>query len=441
MRAPATGVLLVLALVACGDDDAAPGAPPPPTPAASTASASPETDAPAPATAPGAKDRGRLRDLSPHAASFLGDAAEAEFVWLESGPYEIAVEIRSIDVRDAKRVFDASTGTFAEEPVDGTRNPAKAAQNAAWLAAARVQAQRTARLATALREHLREALVTPLALRAPEPPPSHRVIVLRRRSVQLPTPGWAACYAAEADAVVAVLGEDALAARDEFHCAGARRQKTFDIDLAFAITEQVLAKEASSFRAPAGVGRRLAEPLWLIAGACALFSAVECDAGSIDMLENASLSFERVHLRHVLHARNATGVRDATPWTLDTILRVRTMGELEREAARAERASSATPPATDVRALFGDRAWAFAHFSWFAREGRYRPAFLSVLEAVLTGAETPETVRLAYGLDDTAARAQVESDFESHWRWLLDRQVGRNKVTGAWFEPETGPPR
>jgi hypothetical protein len=370
--------------------------------------------------------------------------AAAGFVWAEAPPFLVLAEYKQASVCDTGRRFDAQLGVTVEETVPGTVNPAKVRQNLEWRAKAPLLAARTARLLASLHTRFHELFAQPLAL--PELPADRRLVVVVARTDALwrawdrgaDSTGTGAEFRAASGITCARFGDASYRRFDEFTCAGGRVQKEFDQHLCAAATVQLLHAYASLVQEKDARDVDAIVPRWFVGGLANFMGGVECDARRVETLEGATLTHNRLALPWIAEAR-AMNAFDPRPWTVRSILSARDSPTVLRIASEGGDRDRLRAP-TDVVALFGARAWAFAHFSWFAHDGKHRRAFLDVARQVLDGTEKPETAAAAYGLASPADFDAIEADFDAYWAAILERKVGRDKLTKQWFEPSTDPP-
>jgi hypothetical protein len=437
--------LTITVLAACGKPPAP--SPAPPTPATPAPAPAPVVDPPRRVLLERAQPWHPPPDVPPPVdVPFLREpgviSAAGGFVWTEAPPFLVLAEYKQADVCDTGRRYDDKLGVTVEEAVPGTVNPAKVRQNLEWRAQAPKLAERTARLLTSLHARFRELLAEPLGL--PEIPAGRRLVVIVARNKPVwdawergaSTRSWAAEFRVEAGATCAHFDDNAYMHLDEWRCAGNRVQKEFDQDLCFAVSLQLFQEYASLAQKRDARSWSASRPVWLVGGLASFMSGVECDTSGVGTLEGTGLAHNRLLLCWIASVRSA-GLANTTTWSVEKLLAMRELADARTAAVEAHHPDI---PTERITTLIAARWWAFAHFSWFAHDGKHRRAFLDVARHVLEGTEKPETATASYGLASPADFAAIEADFDEYWAAILERKVGRNQVTKQWFEPSTGPP-
>ena len=372
-----------------------------------------------------------------------------ELVRTFADPYVIFQEVKWSDERDTRRVVDAATGYVTEEPIDGTLNPAKRMQNAAWAAKGAMFAQRDAILLTELHRRFRELFAERFKL--PEPATKGRLftaLVMWNKSSfdKLTTEAGLqagadlrAFYSPAEQKIFTYIGDESLQERDELRSAGDWVQKESDQTMCWVGTHQLLHEYSAIHRGTplANGDTQVADcrPLWFDIGLAEFMSAIEVDGGHVESLRDATWAHNRLLLRDVQTARSSR--RLAELWTISDFLAPETGGEL---MSRGERLAPGEGGRT--RAVFDCRVWAFCHFLWSYDEGKYRSRFLDYMGLVLAGTESSAKfatdIMKRPNADDWGP---VEMEFEWYWREILLRKVGRDVTTKTWFTPSTDPPQ
>jgi len=327
-------VLVIASLAACGDPPApkpvAASAPEPSvTPVVPVVAAAPRVEQPPPdaSTAPPDAKRPAVLDTP----GLRGE----EMTWVSAEPYVVFQQLKRADVRDTKRGPDAAGGSV-ETPVDGTVNPAKVAQNAEWTKKGELFARRESILLVELHRRFRELFAEPLKL--PELASTSRVLtalVLWNRaafdkfcaeSAQPVSPLVRAFYSPGQLRLVTYIGDESLTQSDELPGAGGRVQKESDRVLCWVATQQLLHEYGAIHCGAPLVDGAAAAPVecsyWFTTGFCDFFSAVEVDAKSVETLDGAAWSHERVALTDVDTARRSRGL--AEQWTIARLVKADT---------------------------------------------------------------------------------------------------------------------
>lgn len=249
----------------------------------------------------------------------------------------------------------------------------------------------------------------------------------------LPDPGWSVGY----------VGGDALRGQDQHRCAGERVQKALDQDLAQRGSQSLLRAYRSVLTGldatddPPDTWR--ARP-WFEDGMGAFFAGVEYDAASCETLVHADWGHGRVLLEYV-----AIGKRHQRSggrwWSLADLF---AMDWGEDLVPRLRMRFPETDP-LQMTTIFRVQSWAFVHFCWHARDGKYRGLLTDYVRKILHGHEITAEATDPLGIGDERARAAMEAEYLRYWEACLDRDVGpivdaTTGVTIGWHRPDTTPP-
>jgi hypothetical protein len=86
------------------------------------------------------------------------------------------------------------------------------------------------------------------------------------------------------------------------------------------------------------------------------------------------------------------------------------------------------------------RVWAFCHFLWYYDNGKYKQAFLDYFKEVMNGTQSSDKFAKIMRRKSVNDWGDIEMEYEWYWTQLLERKVGKNKVTNQWERPSTEPP-
>jgi hypothetical protein len=89
---------------------------------------------------------------------------------------------------------------------------------------------------------------------------------------------------------------------------------------------------------------------------------------------------------------------------------------------------------------FYSRAWTFVHFLWYYDNGKYRPKFYDYFEEVMKGTQSSEKFAKIMGRPNASDWGAIEKEYEWYWMKVLERKVGRDRVTKQWYTPSTEAP-
>lgn len=446
MRVGHVRVLLLVALTAaCAPQEVQPTAAPR------------ETDAPHPVDASEAKDRAAaeapLRQVGkssleasdgPRAAAFR----DLAFVRSPAEGIDVLQEVRRGDVRDTERRYDEKLGTMTEVPIDGTSNPAKVMQNKEWATKADDLLRRDVVLVLAAQRRFQELFGKALPASSADAAPLDVVVLWNRASFDRvraaagsPVPAYVrAAWLPDGRGVVTYLGDESLQVSDEWMAADGRVQKESDRVVAAACTALLLRRH----------GGWASTPRWLRVGLPVLLGGVETQRDDLAKL-SGPLQYERVVERFVAESR--AGREASALWTVEELMKPQSWGSSLSGAevdpavgwasVRADALTGLVPDRRDplMSLAFQNRAWAFCHFLWHYDGGKYRDRFVEFVGRALRGEATKEMFAAdVMGRPNASDWGDVEMEFEWYWSKLLDRKVGRDKVTKQWYEPSTDPP-
>jgi hypothetical protein len=355
-------------------------------------------------------------------------------------PYVIFQEVKHVDVRDTKRVFNDKTGAAEEAPIDGTSNPAKVHQNEVWAKKAQLFAKRDAALVLELHRRFRELFADDLPTLTEKGRVLTGLVMWDRGSFdrllkEAGQPvGVRAFYSPPQQKFFTYLGEESLMEQDEFPCAGGWAQKWSDNVLLHVATEQLRHEYAAIARGKplqdAETKVEIELPAWLNYGVAALLSAVEVESAKSEFLDDVVWRHERVLLDRVVEAQRRPG--ESEKWTLAELMKPIDHGSEQRLVAE-------TSP-IGMTYLFCTRAWAFCHFLFHYDGGKYRPKLAAFVRESLKRPTTSAQFAESMGRKDAADWGPVEREFEWYWSQLLDRDTGKDKKTGEWAKPSTDAP-
>jgi hypothetical protein len=432
-------IALALAATACRDEkprDATPVAPP--AAADARTSGSPAAEAAKPDALPPAH-ASRLKEIL-DSDRFDG----VTFYVAAGGPFLVLVQkdeepIKRTLARYGERA--AAAETRADEGLPPTFDAQPAVR---WADKPEAMAPRTATLLAEMDRRFRELFAERLKL--PVLPDVGRVVpvvVLWDRSSfasVLAANGRTAAKSSEATLlpgsreVVTHLGDEFLDSDDELACAEGRRQKLGDQRLLAAACDQLLRRYADALAgrdAAEEVGGRSNEPVWFAWGFATWLAATELPAERTASPAATDVVHERIHLGHVADAREDD--RRFEFWKIANLMKPRNRAD---RMILGERLRPYGP-----RSAFDARAWAFCHFLWNYADGKYRGRLVEFLGLYLAGQATSEKfavdVMKRPSADDWG---DVEKEYEWYWTKLLERKVGRTKVTRTWETPTTTPP-
>lgn len=449
MRNGTCAAIALLVLAACdGGVKPAPAANPP-VPATADAPRVPEASVPA--TAPVSVETPKTEPERTLAWARSNPAfRDVKFTTADAAPFVVLQEIRQADVRDTKRTYDATRGVTTEEPVDGTVNPAKVAQNRTWTEKGNALARREALLLAELHRRFREEFADALKLPVREPKDGAIAIfvawnresfdrVLAEASPKelgppVP-PRVGTVYIPELRQSFTYVGDESLQSTDVLPCAGGFAQKSSDQTLLRAGAERLLAGYSSLLRGStfdAADPSADSGPMWFRTGFAELLCGVEVEEDKLATLAGVTWRHERIRPDSVAVARRDRG--SAERWTIEQLLRPTSSAEVDSRGQRVD------PGSTGMASLFAVRSWGLCHFLRHYDGGKYRPQFVQWLRMVMTGKPTSFDLARIMGLPDASDWGPVEREFEWYWSRLIERKVGRSKTTGEWNRPETGVP-
>jgi hypothetical protein len=178
--------------------------------------------------------------------------------------------------------------------------------------------------------------------------------------------------------------------------------------------------------------------MWFEEGLAEFMGATEVEVGKTEFLKDVHWRHNRILLERVAQSRSSPSARELSQrWKIAELLKP---NENESLLQHGERLGGKDGTGPWMANLFYSRAWALCHFLWHYDGGKYRPKFLDYFEEVLKGTQSAEKFAKIMGRPNATDWGNIEKEFEWYWEKLLERKVGRDKVTKERFTPSTEPP-
>jgi hypothetical protein len=364
-----------------------------------------------------------------------------EMTWKFADPYVIFQEVKKMDVRDTKRVKKEDVDV--EEPIDGTSNPAKVAQNETWAKKGKLFVDRDGIIFNELNRRFRELFADEFKLEPLEtcgPDKKGRVltcvVMWNRNSFEKLSaetgnpvpPGIRAFYSPPQQKIFHYIGEESLQGSDEVPIQGGYVQKQSDQVTFHEGTHQLQHEYTAIFNGhPLTDGTVVVNGdrcMWFEEGIAEFMGAAEVEADKAEYLEGAKWRHNRILIDRISESRD---YRESTQkWTIKEFLKCRSNKDLFEIGQKLDRTDGNMP------SHFYCRAWAFCHFLWYYDNGKYRPKFMNFLRETLKGTWSTEKFAKDMGRPNVNDWGPVDKEFEWYWSALLLRDVRKMPSTGRY---------
>ena len=368
-----------------------------------------------------------------------------EMTWTFADPYVLFQEVKKEDVRDTKRVTHADTGITAEEPVDGTSNPSKVAQNKVWAEKGDKFVKRDGIIFNELNRRFRELFAEELKLEPLEtcgPDKKGRILTglimwnrtsfdkLLAETGQPVSQSIRAFYSPPQQKIFHYIGDESLQGGDEVPVAGGYVQKASD-QVTFHEGTHQLQHEYTAIMA----GHPLADGtvtvgatrcMWFEEGIAEFMGAAEIETSKAEYLEGGKWRHNRILLDRIVESRMPQFRAAVGKWDIKDFLKCTSNQDLQTIGQKLE------PNDPNMPSHFYCRAWAFCHFLWYYDNGKYRPQFMKFLHDIMTSSWSTDKFAKYMGRPNANDWGQVEKEFEWYWGKLLLRDVRKLESTGQW---------
>jgi hypothetical protein len=371
---------------------------------------------------------------------------DVELTRIFADPYVIFQEVKKQDVRDTKSVYDDKEGATKEVPIDGTSNPSKVRQNEIWAKKGELFAQRDAIIFTELHRRFRELFAD--AYKLPELKDKGRMMTglvmwnrtsfdkLLKEAGHPVSPGIRAFYSPPQQKIFHYLGDESLQELDEIRCADGRVQKGADQVTMHEGTHQLQHEYSACYRGnPLSDTETKVEDrkaMWFEEGLAEFMGSCEVPEGTTEFLKDVKWFHNRILLERIRESRQ--NLEHVEKWKIKDFLKPNHNGELQTLGEKL------SPNHGGMPSHFYCRVWAFCHFLWYYDNGKYKQAFLDYFKEVMNGTQSSDKFAKIMRRKSVNDWGDIEMEYEWYWTQLLERKVGKNKVTNQWERPSTEPP-
>lgn len=372
---------------------------------------------------------------------------DVELKWIYADPYVVFQEVKKQDVRDTERKYDDKLGAMAEVPKDGTVNPSKVKQNEEWARKGKLFAERDAIMFTELDRRFRELFAERYKL--PTLKEKGRMLTglvmwsrasfdeLLRKADRPVNAGVRAFYSPPERKIFHYLSDESLQNLDEWKVADGMVQKQSDQVTFHEGTHQLQHEYSAIYRgSPLKDDEITIEPrkaMWFEEGIAEFMGSPEVEDGKTEFLQDVHWRHNRLLIERVAEGRNARELCEK--WTMAEFMKPNDNGQLVEIGNRL-----APGQGLAMASHFYSRAWTFVHFLWYYDNGKYRPKFYDYFEEVMKGTQSSEKFAKIMGRPNASDWGNIEKEYEWYWMKVLERKVGRDRVTKQWYMPSTEAP-
>ena len=372
---------------------------------------------------------------------------DVELTWIYADPYVIFQEVKKEDVRDTERKYDEALGAMREFPKDGTVNPTKLKQNQEWARKGELFAKRDAIMFAELDRRFRELFAERYKL--PTLKEKGRMltglVMWNRQSfdkllaaADRPVNGGVrAFYSPPERKIFHYLSDESLQSLDEWKVADGMVQKQSDQVTFHEGTHQLQHEYSAIYRgSPLKDDEITIEPrkaMWFEEGIAEFMGSPEVEDGKTEFLQDVHWRHNRLLIERVAEGRNARELCEK--WTIADFMKPNDNQQLVQIGDKL-----APGHGLEMASHFYSRAWTFVHFLWYYDNGKYRPKFYDYFEEVMKGTQSSEKFAKIMGRPNANDWGDIEKEYEWYWMKVLERKVGRDRVTKQWYTPVTEAP-